>query len=599
MEYRDFLRSKRERSRSTGFEPGQINAMLFDWQRDIVRWACRRGRACIFADCGLGKTAMQLEWARQCVERAGRSALVVAPLTVGHQTVLEAEKFGMSAKYVRSGAAVSEPSIYVTNYEMVGHFDISDFAAVVLDESSIIKANDSKTRTELTERLRETPYVLCCTATPAPNDQMELGTHAEIVGAMKREEMLAMFFTHDGGDTSRWRLKHHAAAAFYRWMATWAVMISRPGDIGYPDDGYELPELNIRTHTGDSGYVPDGALFALPEEGLAGQRRARKAGLARKVESIASMVNASSEQWCVWCDYNDESAALAKAIPDSVEVRGSDSPEKKSDAMLGFADGRYRVIVSKPSICGFGMNWQQCHLMAFCGLSYSYEQFYQAVRRCWRFGQENPVEAHVFTTVQESSSVNAINRKEEQMRETKRGMIAAMAEETERQIAGDADADVPDAAYADAEGKGWQMLLGDSVERLGEFPDSMFGLSVFSPPFASLYTYSDSERDMGNCKDDAEAQAVCDKLTDAFSFPAKIGNSSNFSTDAIEVMKGCGRGVNGHIAIRTNKVSMAVAELEKRGYHIIPESVKYKGDRMTLAYLEGDFGGFAVHLVQK
>lgn len=504
MEYREFLRSKRERSRPTGFEPGQINAMLFDWQRDIVRWACRRGRACIFADCGLGKTAMQLEWARQCVERAGRSALVVAPLTVGHQTVLEAEKFGMGAKYVRSGAAVSEPSIYVTNYEMVGHFDISDFAAVVLDESSIIKAHDSKTRTELTERLRETPYVLCCTATPAPNDQMELGTHAEIVGAMKREEMLAMFFTHDGGDTSRWRLKHHAAADFYRWMATWAVMISRPGDIGYPDDGYELPELNIRTHTGDSGYVPDGALFALPEEGLAGQRRARKAGLAWKVESIASMVNASSEQWCVWCDYNDESAALAKAIPDSVEVRGSDSPEKKSDAMLGFADGRYRVIVSKPSICGFGMNWQQCHLMAFCGLSYSYEQFYQAVRRCWRFGQENPVEAHVFTTVQESSSVNAINRKEEQMRETKRGMIAAMAEETERRIAGDADADVPDAAYADAEGKGWQMLLGDSVERLGEFPDSMFGLSVFSPPFASLYTYSDSERDMGNCKDDAE-----------------------------------------------------------------------------------------------
>lgn len=504
MEYMEFLRSKRERSRPTGFEPGQINAMLFDWQRDIVRWACRRGRACIFADCGLGKTAMQLEWARQCVERAGRSALVVAPLTVGHQTVLEAEKFGMSAKYVRSGAAVSEPSIYVTNYEMVGHFDISDFAAVVLDESSIIKAHDSKTRTELTERLRETPYLLCCTATPAPNDQMELGTHAEIVGAMKREEMLAMFFTHDGGDTSRWRLKHHAAADFYRWMATWAVMISRPGDIGYPDDGYELPELNIRTHTGDSGYVPDGALFALPEEGLAGQRRARKAGLAWKVESIAFMVNASSEQWCVWCDYNDESAALAKAIPDSVEVRGSDSPEKKSDAMLGFADGRYRVIVSKPSICGFGMNWQQCHLMAFCGLSYSYEQFYQAVRRCWRFGQENPVDAHVFTTVQESSSVDAINRKEEQMREIKRGMIAAMAEDTERQIAGDAEADVPDAAYADAEGKGWQMLLGDSVERLGEFPDGMFGLSVFSPPFASLYTYSDSERDMGNCKDDAE-----------------------------------------------------------------------------------------------
>ena len=512
--YREFLRAKRESVAPEGFEARDVNEMLFEWQRDIVRWACRRGKAAIFADCGLGKTAMQLEWARQCVEHTGARALVIAPLTVGMQTVGEAEKFGMSARFVRDGSQAGESGIYVTNYEMASHFDFMDFAAVVLDESSIIKAHDSKTRTALTEQLSMIPYVLCCTATPAPNDQMELGTHAEIVGAMKREEMLAMFFTHDGGDTSKWRLKNHAAADFYRWMATWAVMISSPGDIGYPDDGYELPALDIVTHTGDSGYVPDGVLFALPEEGLAGQRRARKAGLDWKVENLAAMVNASGEQWCVWCDYNDESAALAKAIPDAVEVRGSDSAESKADAMTGFAEGRYRVIVSKPSICGFGMNWQQCHLMAFCGLSYSYEQFYQAVRRCWRFGQGKPVEAHVFTTVQESSSVDAIKRKEEQMQETKRGMIAAMAEETERQIAGAAEADVPDAAYADAEGKCWQMLLGDSVERLEEFPDDLFGLAVFSPPFASLYTYSDSEHDMGNCKDDAEFWEQFDFLID-------------------------------------------------------------------------------------
>lgn len=245
-------------------------------------------------------------------------------------------------------------------------------------------------------------------------------------------------------------------------------------------------------------------MFAVPEDGLTGQRKARKAGLEWKVESLAAMVNESDEQWCVWCDYNDESEALAAAIPDAVEVRGSDSAKKKSDAMIGFAEGRYRVIVSKPSICGFGMNWQQCHLMAFCGLSYSYEQFYQAVRRCWRFGQDKAVKAHVFTTIQESASVDAINRKEEQMQETKRGMIAAMAEETERQISGVTEADVPDAMYADAEGDGWQMLLGDSVERIEEFPDDSFGLAVFSPPFASLYTYSDSERDMGNCRDDDE-----------------------------------------------------------------------------------------------
>lgn len=502
--YREFLRSKREGSEPVGFDAADVNPKLFDWQRDIVKWACKRGKAAIFADCGLGKTAMQLEWARQCIQHTGGSTLVVAPLTVGMQTVGEAEKFGMSAAYIRDGSMAEAPGIYVTNYEMVPHFDFGRFDAVVLDESSIIKAHDSKTRSMMTDKLRAVPYVLCCTATPAPNDQMELGTHAEIVGAMKREEMLAMFFTHDGGDTSRWRLKRHAGIDFYRWMATWAVMISRPADIGYPDDGYELPDLDIITHTGDSGYVQEGLLFAVPEDGLTGQRKARKAGLGWKVESLAAMVNESDEQWCVWCDYNDESEALAAAIPDAVEVRGSDSAEKKSDAMIGFAEGRYRVIVSKPSICGFGMNWQQCHLMAFCGLSYSYEQFYQAVRRCWRFGQDKAVKAHVFTTIQESASVDAINRKEEQMQETKRGMIAAMAEETERQISGVTEADVPDAMYADAEGDGWQMLLGDSVERIEEFPDDSFGLAVFSPPFASLYTYSDSERDMGNCRDDNE-----------------------------------------------------------------------------------------------
>ena len=502
--YREFLRSKREGSEPVGFDAADVNPKLFDWQRDIVKWACKRGKAAIFADCGLGKTAMQLEWARQCIQHTGGSALVVAPLTVGMQTVGEAEKFGMSAAYIRDGSMAEAPGIYVTNYEMVPHFDFGRFDAVVLDESSIIKAHDSKTRSMMTDKLRAVPYVLCCTATPAPNDQMELGTHAEIVGAMKREEMLAMFFTHDGGDTSRWRLKRHAGIDFYRWMATWAVMISRPADIGYPDDGYELPDLDIITHTGDSGYVQEGLLFAVPEDGLTGQRKARKAGLEWKVESLAAMVNESDEQWCVWCDYNDESEALAAAIPDAVEVRGSDSAEKKSDAMIGFAEGRYRVIVSKPSICGFGMNWQQCQLMAFCGLSYSYEQFYQAVRRCWRFGQDKAVKAHVFTTIQESASVDAINRKEEQMQETKRGMIAAMAEETERQISGVTEADVPDAMYADAEGDGWQMLLGDSVERIEEFPDDSFGLAVFSPPFASLYTYSDSERDMGNCRDDNE-----------------------------------------------------------------------------------------------
>lgn len=506
MDYETFLKGKRADTPPDGFPVSvEMSPMLFDWQRAIVEWACRRGRACIFADCGLGKTAMQLEWARQEAASCDGSVLVLTPLAVAAQTVEEGRKFGISAEYVRD-MPDSPSGVYVTNYEMMGHFDLSAFSGVVLDESSILKSHDSKTRNALTEALGDVPHVLCCTATPAPNDQMELGTHAEICGAMTRSEMLATFFTHDGGDTSKWRLKGHAEADFYRWMAGWAVMISSPADIGYSAEGYDLPELKVtevHVETPDAD-ADDGRLFALPAQGLTDARRARRESMPYKVEAIAEAVNSTPGQWCVWCELNDESSALADAIPDAVEVRGSDSPEHKADAMLGFAEGRYRVIVSKPSICGFGMNWQGCHQMAFCGLSYSYEQFYQATRRCWRFGQESDVDVYVFSTAMESDVIATIRRKEETMTETKRGMVEAMAEETERQLSGEADDDLPDCMFADAEGDGWQMLLGDCVERIAEIPDCSVGLSVFSPPFASLYTYSDSERDMGNCRTDDE-----------------------------------------------------------------------------------------------
>ena len=499
--------SKLDRPEPHGFEADQdlMSGKLFSWQRAIVSWALRRGKSCIFADCGLGKTAMQLEWARQvaCHERG--AVLVLAPLAVATQTCAEGEKFGIAVENVRN-MPESPSGVYVTNYEMAHHFDLSAFAGVVLDESSILKSHTSKTRRELTERLRTVPYVLCCTATPAPNDQMEIGNHSEICGDLTRTEMLATFFVHDGGDTSKWRLKGHARGEFYRWMATWSVMISTPSDIGYPDDGYELPALNVRTVEVDvpDGDIPDGQMFALPAEGLSDARAARRAAMPHKVTAIADMVNSTPGQWCVWCELNDESAALAKAIPDSVEVRGSDSPDHKSDAMLGFSEGRYRVIVSKPSICGFGMNWQKCHQMAFCGLSYSYEQFYQATRRCWRFGQDSDVDVYIFSSYGESSVVDAVREKEHMMAETKRGMVEAMADETRRQLLDEYDETVPDSVYADAEGDGWQMLLGDCVERIEEIPDCSVGLSVFSPPFASLYTYSDSMRDMGNSRDDAE-----------------------------------------------------------------------------------------------
>lgn len=499
--YRDFLAGKARRDFSHGFESGDLNPALFDFQAHIVRWACRKGRAAVFADCGMGKTLIQLEWARQVCERTGGKVLVLAPLAVSRQTRWEAAKFGIDAEVARSQDEVSAP-IAITNYEMLGHFDPSQFAGVVLDESSILKSFTSKTRSQVTDAFAETPYRLACTATPAPNDHMELGNHAEFLGVMTRAEMLSMFFVHDGGDTSKWRLKGHAAEHFWDWVASWAVMARSPRDLGFECDGFDLTELVEHVHEIPSGVVQEGRIFNGAAEGLLEQQRARRATVERRVAAAAQLVNSSVKPWIVWCELNDESDALAKSIPDAVEVRGSDSVDHKEDALSGFSDGRYRVIVTKPSIAGFGMNWQHCADMVFVGLSNSYEQYYQAVRRCHRFGQESDVNVHIITTELDAGVLDNIKRKERDAMKMESGMIEASA----RSLSDDEATarDVSPYAVGDASGDGWSAMLGDCVERLAEIPSESVGLSVFSPPFASLYTYSNSDRDMGNCKTDGE-----------------------------------------------------------------------------------------------
>ena len=314
--------------------------------------------------------------------------------------------------------------------------------------------------------------------------------------------MLAMFFIHDGGDTSKWRLKGHASNLFWDWVASWACMITKPSDLGYDDGAFELPELNVITHVLDSGLNQEGRLFAVTEVTLSAQQKARRDTVDMKTDNIAGRVNSSDESWLIWCDLNIESERLALSISDAVEVRGSDSAEHKEDAMLGFADGKYRVLVTKPSIAGFGMNWQHCHNVAFCGMSHSYEQFYQAVRRCWRFGQNHPVNVHVFVTDLEQSIVENVLRKKDDNADMRVEMIARTAN-----IRNDVAATSRDTSTYrtdDAQGKNWTMMLGDCVERIREIDDESIGLSVFSPPFASLYTYSNSDRDMGNSKTDDE-----------------------------------------------------------------------------------------------
>lgn len=501
MDYRGFLASKRAKAPSSGFEPGGMSDTLFDWQKAVVEWAVRKGKACVFADCGLGKTGMQLEWARQVCEKTGGSVLILAPLAVSAQTRFEGMKFGIEVNRCRSQAD-AKPGVNVTNYDMLHAFDPSAFAGVVLDESSILKSYSGKTRNEIIGSFAGTPYRLACTATPAPNDYMEIGNHAEFVGAMTRAEMLAMFFVHDGGDTSKWRLKGHAADAFWDFVASWAVMFRSPADIGYSSAGFDLPGLDEIVHVIESGIEQEGRLFAVEAQGLLDQQRARKATVERRVDMAARLVNSSREPWVVWCDRNDESEMLALSIPDAVEVRGSDSREHKEDAMIGFADGRYRVLVSKPSICGFGMNWQHCSNMVFVGMSNSYEQYYQAVRRCYRFGQASEVKVHIVTTDVEQASVRNVMRKKEDSAEMADEMVA-------RASASIRDAKATERAespymVADESGDGYRLMLGDCVERMREIGDGEVGFTVFSPPFASLYTYSNSDRDMGNCRTDGE-----------------------------------------------------------------------------------------------
>ena len=392
--------------------------------------------------------------------------------------------------------------INITNYEMLQHFEGVDFTGVVLDESSILKSYTGATRNQIIDQFKFTPFKLACTATPAPNDYMELGNHSEFLGCMDRTEMLAMFFIHDGGDTSKWRIKGHASGQFWDWVSSWACMVTKPSDLGYDDGDFELPPLEINTHVIESGMNQDGRLFAVTETTLSEQQKARRSTVELKADRIAGYVNSSDDAWLIWCDLNAESEHLALSIPDAVEVRGSDAPEWKEEAMIGFADGKYRVLITKPSIAGFGMNWQHCHKVAFCGMSHSYEQFYQAVRRCWRFGQANKVDVEVFVTDLEESIVENVLRKKDDSEGMKVEMMARTSRIKDDTVSTARDESV----YAEETrtGDGWKMMLGDCVERIKEIESDSVGLSVFSPPFASLYTYSNSDRDMGNSKTDEE-----------------------------------------------------------------------------------------------
>lgn len=410
MNYREFLATKSRITQERGFDLHAKFDFLWDWQQELVEWACQMGTSALFEDCGLGKTRQQLAWAQAVYEHTGNSVLLVAPLAVAEQTRREGLACGIDVKVCRSQFDC-QAGLNITNYEMIEHFMPYEFDGIVLDESSILKGYGSSTRQLLNDFAERIPYRLCCTATPAPNDLIEIINHAEFLGILRGKEIIARFFIQDGNTTHKWRLKGHAYKDFYRWMATWARAVRKPSDLGYPDDGFDLPELRIHKHLVD-GHVSDGYLVPVIASSLQERQQARRESLTDRVSVIAEIANSTTDCVLVWCDYNAESEMLRRTINGAVEVKGSDSPEHKASAMIGFSDGTHRVLVTKPSIAGFGMNWQHCHKMGFAGLSDSFEQFYQAIRRCYRFGQTHDVDVHISHAETEEAVIQNIMRKQ-------------------------------------------------------------------------------------------------------------------------------------------------------------------------------------------
>lgn len=503
--YRNLVNSKRFVDVNAGFDVDEswLNPYLKDFQKVCVKWALKRGRAALFEDTGLGKTIQFLSWARCVCDYTSGKVLVLSPLCVAHQTVKEAEKFGIKGVSYSRGVINTESDIIVTNYEMIDKFDISQFVGVVLDEGSIIKNESGKTKELIVNSFRNTPYRLTCTATPSPNDFMELGTQSEFLGVMTMSEMLAMFFVNDSKENVKWRLKGHGVDKFWEWLATWAIVIKKPSDLGFSDEGYILPKLNIIEHVVDfASSVEDGKLFSMLAQSLNEVRREKRESIQDRADAIAQLVNASDEQWVVWCDLNDESKALCSRIDQSLEVEGSQSVDVKEHIINNFNSGKLKVLVTKPKIAGFGSNWQHTHNMVHSSINYSWEMFYQTIRRQWRFGQVKEVNVHVFRTANESYVWKVMQDKQKKNEEMSIRMISKMKNimiEKINSLEKEEMTYESDVYKADR----FTLYKGDCVEVMHkDINDNSIDYSIFSPPFSSLYTFSNSAFDMSNTNDD-------------------------------------------------------------------------------------------------
>jgi hypothetical protein len=425
--YQEFLLKKQSIIKNIGFEPGHVHEMLFQFQKDLVKWAIRKGKAALWAGTGLGKTFMQLSWADQVVKHTGKPVLILAPLAVSKQTQREGLKIGIDVSTDKSGI------LWINNYEQLNNINPSAFVGIVLDESGILKNFAGAFKTKIIESFYSTPYKLCCSATPSPNDFTEIGNHAEFLNICSRSEMLSTYFVHDSGETQKWRLKGHAEKEFFKWLSTWAVMISKPSDLGYENGGFDLPPLRMHEHIVES-KKSGGFLFHELAKTLNERRQARKESLVERCKLAAELSKGSEESWLYWCDLNYESDTLKSDIENIVDITGSQSNEIKEDRLFGFASGKYQKIVTKPKIAQFGLNFQHCHNMVFVGLSDSFEAMYQAIRRCWRFGQKHPVDVHIIISEKEGNVLQNIKNKEAKADKMLGQMVKCMSDLTKKEI---------------------------------------------------------------------------------------------------------------------------------------------------------------------
>ena len=491
MDYQTILEKKRRNHKTSGFkiEQSELNPLLFDFQKFTVQRCLELGKAAIFADCGLGKTLMQLEWSKQVAAKFG-NVLILCPLAVAGQTIQEGTRFGYDVARVED---FSGDGIYISNYEQLANINCSLYAGIVLDESSILKNFEGKTKTLIIDSFRNTPYKLACTATPSPNDPMEIGNHSDFLDVMAYNEVLAMYFVHDGGETAKWRLKGHATSAFWKFISSWALMFSNPADIGFTAKGYDLPNLNFIEEQIKTTHRNNGLLFNDIAVSATNFNQELRLTFVDRLSKVAEIVNASDENFIIWIKQDAEGEELRKLIPGAIEVKGSDKQDYKESKLLGFANNEFRVLITKSKIAQFGLNYQNCHNQVFAGLDFSFEGLYQSIRRSYRFGQKHEVNIWIVTTDTMQNVINSIR--------TKQTQFEKMQTEMAKYVCAEMTHEREEIQFDQSQNEWYDIQRGDCVQLIANVPDESVGFSVFSPPFAELYTYSSHIEDMGNSKD--------------------------------------------------------------------------------------------------